>query len=346
MIQDIDGAIPPSENTKLFGHHKCEDFLTNAYKSGKIHHAILLEGEEGIGKATLAFRLTNHILNHPEIESAPQTLSDPDPESPVFRQIANGASHNLMHIKCETDPKTGKVKSAISVDDIRKTGKFFSQTSGSNAWRIAIIDVADELNRSAANAVLKILEEPPKRALFLVLSHSPGKLLPTIRSRCLSLRLKSLSDEDLTKSLTHLGALQGLEPDNVQRLLELAEGSVSRALTVLNYGGAELIQTFNQLMDPNSETDRKLVYKLCESLAARDQDISYHFFVEHMISHVMTQAKLAANQGQLAHSADLAELSEKIQNHKRESDTYNLDRKQTLLTLFLMLDALNGQEKA
>lgn len=337
MSLDLEGAIPPAENTKLFGHKESEDFLSAAFKSGKIHHAILLEGEQGIGKATFAFRFANHILNNPETDQAPDHISDPDPESAVFRQVAGGASHNLMHIKCEVDAKTGKQKSSISVDDIRRTGKFFAQTSGSNNWRIAIIDTADDLNRSAANAILKILEEPPKRALFLVLSNSPGRLLPTIRSRCLSLRLKSLSDQDLVSALNHLDVLNGLDEASVGQLLKLSEGSVSRALTILNYGGAELIGHFNEVIAQDGPADRKTLHKLAESLAKKDQETSYHFLVDHMITHTMEQAKSMANAGQIGKASELAELSEKLRNHKTESDTYNLDRKQTLLTLFSMM---------
>lgn len=337
MSLELEGAIPPAENTKLFGHKESEDFLASAFKTGRIHHAILLEGEQGIGKATFAFRFANHILNNPETEQAPDEIGDPNPESAVFRQIAGEASHNLMHIKCEVDAKTGKTKSSISVDDIRRTGKFFSQTSGSNNWRIAIIDTADDLNRSAANAILKILEEPPKRALFLVLSNSPGRLLPTIRSRCLSLRLKSLSNQDMVSALNHLDVLNGLDEASISQLLKLSDGSISRALTILNYGGAELIGHFNEVIAENGAADRKTLHKLAESLAKKDQETSYHFLVDHMITHTMEQAKSAASGGQISRASELAELSEKLRNHKTESDTYNLDRKQTLLTLFSMM---------
>ena len=133
--------------------------------------------------------------------------------------------------------------------------------------------------------------------------------------------------------------VRDLDEDNIKQLLHLSDGSVSRALTVLNYGGAELIQTFNDIIAPNSTTERKTVHKLCESLAARDQDVSYNFFVEHMISHVMNLAKQAANSAQMQKASQLAELSNQLTNHKIESDTYNLDRKQTLLTLFSMIQA-------
>ncbi len=147
-----------------------------------MHHAILIEGAEGIGKATLAYRFAHHVLTHPDPLVAPDQIADPDLDDPVGRQISSGASHHVLHLARPVDEKTGKAKSVITVDEVRRAGKFFGQTSGTGNWRVAIIDPADDLNRNAANAILKILEEPPKRSLFLVLSHTPGRLLPTIRS--------------------------------------------------------------------------------------------------------------------------------------------------------------------
>ncbi|WP_037469120.1 DNA polymerase III subunit delta', partial [Sinorhizobium fredii] len=201
----LEGAVAPVENSKLFGHHEAEAFLAQSYRSGKGHHAILIEGQEGIGKATLAFRFANHVLSHPDPAEAPERLGDPDPASLVTRQLASGASHNLLHLARPVDEKTGRAKGAITVDEVRRAGKFFGQTSGTGNWRIVIIDPADDLNRNAANAILKILEEPPRRSLFLVLTHAPGKLLPTIRSRCLPLRLKPLEPEAMRLALGHLG---------------------------------------------------------------------------------------------------------------------------------------------
>ncbi|MGE8585728.1 MAG: DNA polymerase III subunit delta', partial [Agrobacterium tumefaciens] len=126
----LDGAIAPQQNTKLFGHGEAEAFLAQSYRSGKGHHAILIEGPEGIGKATLAFRFANHVLTHPDPATAPDFLADPDTESLVSRQITSGASHNLLHLTRPADEKTGRVKSAITVDEVRRAGHFFSQTSG------------------------------------------------------------------------------------------------------------------------------------------------------------------------------------------------------------------------
>ena len=235
----LDGAIAPQQNTRLFGHEEAEAFLAQSYRSGKGHHAILIEGPEGIGKATLAFRFANHVLTHPDPASAPDFIADPDPQSLVSRQITAGASHNLLHLTRPVDEKTGRVKSAITVDEVRRAGHFFSQTSGTGNWRIVIIDPADDLNRNAANAILKILEEPPKRAMFLVLSHAPGKLLPTIRSRCMPLRLLPLSDAAMVQALNQLG----ISPEGEKRdaLLAASKGSVAQALKLMNYGGSDIV---------------------------------------------------------------------------------------------------------
>ncbi len=136
----LKGAIAPVQNDRLFGHEQAEAFLAQSYRSGKGHHAILIEGPEGIGKATLAFRFASHILNHPDPATAPERLEDPDPASIVGRQLASGASHNLLHLTRPVDEKTGRVKGAITVDEVRRAGKFFSQTSGTGNWRIVIID--------------------------------------------------------------------------------------------------------------------------------------------------------------------------------------------------------------
>jgi DNA polymerase-3 subunit delta' len=209
-----------------------------------------------------------------------------DLDDPVGRQIASGASHHLLHLARPVDEKTGKAKSVITVDEVRKAGKFFGQTSGTGNWRIAIIDPADDLNRNAANAILKILEEPPKRSLFLVLSHTPGRLLPTIRSRCLSLRLQALSPPDLDRALSHLGAAPGRPM--------LSSGSVkaaSRGPAAANYGGVEIAEAFVDILERGSLNDREPIHKLAETLSARDRDVAYHFFTGFVIDRVQAMAR-------------------------------------------------------
>ncbi|MBB3356075.1 DNA polymerase-3 subunit delta' [Rhizobium sp. BK049] len=323
----LDGAIWPAENTRLFGHEEAESFLAQSYRSGKGHHAILIEGPEGIGKATLAFRFANHVLSHPDPDAAPEKIGDPDPASAASRQIASGASHNLLHLARPVDEKTGRAKSAITVDEVRRAGKFFSQTSGTGNWRIVIIDPADDMNRNAANAILKILEEPPKRALFLVLSHAPGRLLPTIRSRCLPLKLAPLPDEALVAALAHLGiAGEG-------SVLSAAKGSVGEALKLLNYGGSEIIAGYDEVLSAEGPTARKAMHRLAEALSGKESDTIFDFFVSHVGDDIMSRARAAAGDGQIAAAERLARLYSEVIERLTVSDAYNLDRKQTIISI-------------
>lgn len=326
----LDGAIAPSANTVLFGHDQAQAFLAQSYASGKGHHAILIDGPEGIGKATLAFRFANHVLNHPDFRTAPDTLADPDPSSPVYRQIAGGASHNLLYLTRPTDPKTGKLKTTTTIDEVRRAGKFFSQTSGTGNWRIVIVDTADELNRNAANAILKMLEEPPKRAMFLVLSHAPGKLLPTIRSRCLPLVVRPLAEDDLLAALGHLGVQL---PQNVAgRVLDLAGGSVAQAIKLVNYGGLDIIDAFDQVISQSGPTQRLAMHRLADAVSQRDSDTLYSFFVDHVSVFVAERAREAAFAGKVGRAFDLSRLQSAITERFTVADAYNLERKQTVLT--------------
>lgn len=328
----LDGAVPPQLNSHLYGHGEAEEFLARFYRSGRSHHAILIEGPEGIGKATLAFRFANHVLSHPDPAAAPEALADPDPHSSVSRQIASGASHNLLHLTRPVDEKTGKVKTAITVDEVRRAGHFFSQTSGTGNWRIVIIDPADDLNRNAANAILKILEEPPKRSLFLVLSHAPGKLLPTIRSRCLPLKLQPLGQEDLTRALGGLGlALDGGR--TAQEVLQAAGGSVAQALKLMNYGGTDIISAFDEMLRTSGPSARRAMHRLSDVLSAKDNDVIFGFFLDHLRDHLMERARSAALKGDLMAADRASRLSSELGERIGISQAYNLDRKQTILSL-------------
>ncbi|MDI7864108.1 DNA polymerase III subunit delta' [Rhizobiaceae bacterium n13] len=327
----LEGAVAPSENTHLFGHEQAERFLAQSYRSGKGHHAILIEGPEGIGKATLAFRFANHVLSNPDPSAAPDMLASPDPSSMVSRQIASGASHNLLHLARPVDEKSGRLKSAITVDEVRRAGKFFSQTSGTGNWRIVVIDPADDLNRNAANAILKILEEPPKRAMFLVLSHAPGKLLPTIRSRCLPLKLAPLDTDALAKAMRSLGL--DISGEGGEAVLAAAKGSVSEALKLVNYGGADIIAAYDEVMAQEGPAARKAMHKLADALSAKDSDTIFGFFVSYLGDSLVERARAAAVSGDLRGADRLARISSEIGERLTIAQAYNLDRKQTILTI-------------
>ncbi len=326
----LDGARPPAESLSLFGHDAALAFLGRAYKSGKSHHAILIEGPEGIGKATLAFRFANHVLAYPDPQSAPEAVSPPDPASVHFRQVASGASHNLIHLTRPFDEKAGRFKSAITIDEVRRAGRFFAQTSGSDNWRIVIVDTADDLNRNAANAILKMLEEPPRRAMFLVLSHAPGKLLPTIRSRCLPLPLRPLSDPDLERALKGLGF--EINPQSRDALFTQAGGSVSEALKLVNYGGLDILNAFEKVLSqaPGGQQRQDLI-KLADALSAKGGETIFAFFTDNLIRRIESDARSAALNGDIAAAARLSELSSALKERINTSVAYNLDRKQIVM---------------
>jgi DNA polymerase-3 subunit delta' len=332
MSRVLDGAIEPAANTRLFGHEQAEDFLAGAYRSGRIHHAVLIEGPEGIGKATLAFRFARHVLDHPDPASAPATLADGDPNSPTFRQIVAGASHHVLHLTRPIDEKTGRVKSAVTVDEVRRAGRLFSQTTGTGGWRIIIVDPADDLNRSAANAILKMLEEPPRRSLFLVVSHAPGKLLPTIRSRCLTLRLNPLSSEALAAAVAHLPAASTVSPADLQKIIARADGSVARALMMISYGGLDILQAYEKALANGG--DRKAIHALSDLLTAKDREEAFQFFCDHVERALAERAREAALQGQLERADALARLATRTGEDLATAEAFNLDRKQTILSLF------------
>ena len=334
----LEGAVHPAANARLFGHQAAEEFLARSYRSGKGHHAILIEGPEGIGKATLAFRFANHVLAHPQPADAPERMTDPDAASPAYRQMVAGASHNLLHITRPFDVKSGKFKSAITVDEIRRAGKFFGQTSGGESWRIVIVDPADDMNRSAANAILKMLEEPPRRSMFLVLSHAPGRLLPTIRSRCMPLVLRPLSDADLRQALQHLGL--AIPPAAEGRLIAAAGGSILRAIKLLNYGGLDILEAFESILRAAGAEQRKAMHKIADAVAARGSDTLYGFFIDHAGDHVAAAARKAADEGDLDRAFRLSNLHASLTERVSVSDAYNLDRKQTVLSLLTDLAAV------
>ena len=197
--EDDSEAPHPRATTVLFGQAAAEAALLTAYRGGRIPHAFLIVGPKGIGKATLAYRLARFVLAHPD-PAAPDVVAAAslavDAEHPVARRIAAQAQGDLLILERTLNDK-GTLRQQIAVDDIRRTVSFFGSTAGEGGWRIAIVDSVDELNRSGANALLKVLEEPPERALLLLVSHSAARVPATLRSRCRIVTLRPLGAEDV-----------------------------------------------------------------------------------------------------------------------------------------------------
>jgi DNA polymerase-3 subunit delta' len=323
----------PRETTALFGHDEAERALLEAYKGGRIPHAWLIGGPPGIGKATLAFRLARFVMAHPDPRSAETQTADSlaiDPESPVARRIAAQAQGDLLVLERSINEQTGKLYTVIRVDDVRRTASFFGSTAGEGGWRIAIVDAVDDLQREGANALLKVLEEPPKRSLLLLISHAPGRELPTIRSRCRRLLLRPLETEDVGRALAAATGRNPSEAD-VQRAAEASEGSVGRALGLLDASALALRQRVLELFAQLPNPDPRALHALGEAIGGSDPR-TLEAFMD--LVNGWLSAQLAETSRGRAQMTRVAETWEKVNRAAREAEIYNLERKPLVFSVF------------
>lgn len=227
-------APEPRANPTLLGHPAAEATLLGAMHANRLHHAWLITGPDGVGKATLAYRFARFLLSGQPVRDSLEV----DPSMPAFRRVAAGSHADLFTVELTRNAKTGRLRSQIAVDDIRKINAFMALTPAEGGWRVAIVDGAEDLNQASANALLKILEEPPARAILLLTCSAPGRLPATIRSRCRRLRLSPLGDGPMTGLLA--GYLPDLADEQRDRLLTLAEGSPGRALRLADEEGLKI----------------------------------------------------------------------------------------------------------
>jgi DNA polymerase III subunit delta' len=242
----------------LYGQVAAEAAFLAARGAGRLHHAWLLNGPRGIGKATLAWRIARAVIaDAPGLEM--------DPEHPVFRRCAALSEPRLALVRRGVNPTTGRLRTEITVEEVRRLRDFLQMSAADGGWRAVIVDAAEEMNASAANALLKLLEEPPARVIFLMVSHQPGALLPTIRSRCQTLRLGPLSAPDLARALAAAGAEPGGEA-----LAVLSGGSVGEALRLAAGDGTEIYARIVGLLAGLPRIDRAALTGFAESLGGRD----------------------------------------------------------------------------
>ncbi len=235
-------APEPRANSILLGHEAAEATLLDAVRAGRMHHAWLITGPEGVGKATLAYRFGRRLLaGTPTADSLAL-----DPANPVFRRVAAGSHADLLTVERVVNEKTRRMKTQIAVDDVRRINGFMSLTPAEGGWRVVIIDGAEDLNQASANALLKVLEEPPPRAILLLVCAAAGRLLPTIRSRCRRLRLSALADQPMGQLMTQY--LPDLNADERGRLVSLAEGSPGRAIMLAEEEGLAIAGMVDKLL--------------------------------------------------------------------------------------------------
>lgn len=345
-------APAPRANAELIGHERAERILHDAWQSGRLAHAWLITGPRGIGKSILAFRFARFALaGGVAEEEGGLALS---PEHPVFRRVASGGHADLMTLERGIQEKTGKRRAEIVVDDVRRVNRFIGLTPGEGTWRVVVVDGAEEMNRSAANALLKHLEEPPPQTVFLLASHAPGRLLPTIRSRCRRLALRPLGDRDVAALLERY--LPSLDAGDRAALVHLAEGSPGRAIALAERGGPALYQSLLTILEGLPAVDMRAVHGLGDRMIGREGTETFRtvtdlltWWLAGMVRHGVRDgtpdagpngAREAALEHRLLARGDLAHWVEVWENLRRlfaRAEAVNLDPKQVLLNAFVTL---------
>jgi DNA polymerase III subunit delta' len=334
--EDKDDAPLPRETTVLFGHSGAEREFLAVYRTGRVPHAWLITGEPGIGKATLAYRIARFVLCYPDPSRAPPDSLALDAADRTVRRVAVNAHPDLLVLE-RIPGDNGKMRTVVTVDQVRRLMTFFGSTAGEGGWRICIVDSADELKYpEGCNALLKMLEEPPLRSLFLLVSHAPGRLLPTIRSRCRRLALRPLGQGDVVRAAT---VALGSDDPAVAAAAARARGSVSQAIALAGGPMLALREKVEALLRALPSTDPHVLHALGDELD-RDRGLLEVFVgaVRDWLS-----GRLDTERGNLRRLARMADLWEHLNRSARDVEVFNLERKPFVFLVFgLLAEASRG----
>ncbi|MDR1694337.1 MAG: DNA polymerase III subunit delta' [Lactobacillaceae bacterium] len=335
-------GILPKDNAYLAGHEKEEKSLFEAWKNNSLHNSWIISGVEGIGKATLAYKFARFLLSgNPKADNL-----DVSPSNHVFHLVSNNAHPDLKVIERDytdtekrkiikaiksgeqlSDEELGELKKSafIRVDDVRNINEFLTKKSSLDGWRAVIVDSVDELNNAGANAILKVLEEPPYKTIMLLISHNPNKLLPTILSRCAKLNLKPLDDNIVASLLRRYRS--ELSEKNIKSLVEISAGSIGKAIKYADTNAVGLYDELSKIIyGKNNFSTAALIDFAGKS--AKDED-SYFIAKEMILKFVSNNMKNTENVKELAEAWDYAI---KVFD---EVDRINLDKKQILVNILV-----------
>jgi len=343
MNSDI---LSPDANSYLIGHENEVELFLKSFNSKALHHGWLITGDEGIGKATLAYKIARFLLS---AEDNKEYVSiDISPDSPVFGQVVQRSHPDFKVLErdyTETDKKKllkaikqgdevdnelkGSLKrsAVIKVEDVRDVVSFLSKSSFNNGWRVVIVDSADDLNTSSANALLKILEEPPLKSILLLLSHNPGKLLPTIRSRCAKLALKPLKDDEVASLLRRY--MPELKEVEIKGLVKIAGGSVGRAIKYAKNNALEMYENIQKICYAGAKFDGAVMLELANDVANDEE--CWDLFSELICRFCKDNLKDAKN------PREFYEVYENILKILDETLRLNMDKKQACIQMLHQL---------
>ncbi len=334
--EETPDPLHPRLTDKLFGHDAAEDFFLGAFNAGSLHHAWLLTGERGIGKATFAYRAARFLLSQ---EQAGQASSLAVPAShPAARQIAAGAHPSLFVLDEETrvwlDPDT---KGAVGVKAVRKLRAFLSLTSVGR-WRAMIVDPANDLTIASANALLKAVEEPPPRTVFFLVSHGASTVMPTIRSRCIKLAFRPLDVSSFTSAVSVACAAGDLpEPDEaaMRKLFAHSAGSPGRAVDLISGGLLSLADKLDRIMDRLPKVDHALVHELIQSTSGARNAETFSRLCDLIEERIEEKARKVANEPHLTvQGASWAGLWQSLRERRLALEALNLDKGAFLVSAF------------
>ena len=280
----------PRDVFDLVGQEAAEAAFEDARARGRLHHAWLISGPQGLGKATFAFRIARRLLG-----AAPDPrhgLLGAAPQDPVSRLVAQDAHPDLMVVD-RTD-SDGKVRREILVEEVRRLNEFFSKSPASAPYRVAIVDAADDLNRNAANALLKTLEEPPPRGVILLVCHAPGRLIRTIRSRCRTLKLAPLPEAAVADFVARR---TDADPEQALRLARMSGGAPGRALALASEGALEMDDAARTLLQGLPELDRTLALSLTDRFRGGEGARSFALLTERLAARVHDLVLRRAEEG-------------------------------------------------
>ncbi len=358
-----EGLLHPREMSFCLGHDDVEARLLDLFNSGRMPHGLIFAGQKGIGKATMAYRLAKFLFKHGTIDEDEDSLFgdspaeilnfDVDAQDPSSRRVASGGHADFISVERSFDAAKNKYKSGVAVDEVRRIPGFLRMTAADGGWRVVIIDDADTMNRSAQNALLKILEEPPKNAILILVTHRLGALIPTIRSRAQVLNFQLLSQDSLESLLSRHD--HECSFDDLEMLSMMAEGSVGKAVQYIEEGGLDSLSQILDLLEDCPNWDWPKIHALADSLAGKGRDQAYMNFTD-LFLWLFSQLVVAKARGQggdsklLQHRAlqellakssleKLLKICENLQAHFSKVNAANLDKRQGVLSVFSIVGA-------